>query len=486
LCKFSGVNLPIALCMLFAGCASPPTGRTRDAQLLYDADQSRRNIVSVEKAGPFYEQVVTAGGGKRTSYRPLFYTKIESEDENAVQKEILWPVYSSTQRDDSLTWRFLLWFGYDKDITQTGDYSRTWLFPLWFSGTTKEGERYAALFPLYGTVRDIYVDRFHFVLFPIWMESARGTHSSWSVLWPIISKTSGEKMNGFRVFPFYGEMDYQNTDKTRFVLWPFWTSGKYTGRNPGDSWMLFPVVGRVNRASESSWLIIPPFFNVSHGRGKLDYYRKINCPWPFVQIHDGKNSHKRYFWPIYTHRYDDAGDFSNRTILWPFFNFRTANRAAFSEKSRSLFFFYADSDVKRDLDGDGVYETHIEAYNRFWPLYSYQTDPDNKYYRFPDLNFSKRTGPADRNFLGMFTLYTLGSSEENKRVDHELLWGFFRRGYGENYSRLSLWPFYNYDSDAGDRKWSILGGLLGREGDSENSRWRWLWFFGGKNREGGT
>ena len=479
----AGLMALVAFFSVFAGCASPTTGRVRDAHLLQTGTKDARRIASVETAGPFYERVATSDGGVRESYRPLLYTRIEAESGDAVRREVLWPVYDSSRRGDSLTWRFLIWFGYDKDTTQPDSYGRTWLFPLWFSGTTKEGQDYAALFPVYGTIRDMYFDRIHFTLFPIWVEYDRGTHSTWSVLWPIISKTIGEKRNGFRVFPFYGRMERKDLEKTKFVLWPFWTSGEYYNRNPGRSWMLFPIVGRVERESESSWLVIPPFFNVTRGKGKLDYYRKINAPWPFVQIHDGKDWHKRYFWPIYTHRYDDAGDYSARTYLWPFFNFRAAKRAGLSEQTRSALLLYADSDIRRDSDGDGVYETQVEQYSRLWPLYSHRADPVNSYFKFPDLSFSKRTGALERNLLGMFTLYTRGVSEETQRVDHEALWGAFRYGSGEDYSAFRVWPIYDYAEESGEWSWSVLGGLIGRSGDADEARWRWLWFFGGRGDE---
>lgn len=480
-CNTASLMVFAAFSFVLAGCASPTTGRVRDAHLLQTGTEDVRRINSVEKVGPFYERVVTSDGSLRESYRPLLYTHIEAEGGDAVRREVFWPIYDSSRRGDSLTWRFLIWFGYDKDTTQSGSYGRTWLFPFWFSGTTKKGQNYAALFPGYGTIRDMYFDRIHFVLFPIWVEYDRGASSTWSVLWPFISKTTGEKRNGFKVFPFYGQMERKDIDKTRFVLWPFWSSGEYYNRNPGSSWMLFPVLGRVDRESESSWLVIPPFFNFTAGKGKLDYYRKINCPWPFIQIHDGKDWHKRYFWPIYTHRYDDAGDYSARSYLWPFFNFRTAKRAGLNERTRSALLLYADSDIRRDSDGDGFYETQVEEYSRLWPVYSYRSDPTNSFFKFPDLSFSKRTGALERNLLGMFTLYTRGASEELNRVDHEALWGMFRYGHGEDYDAFRIWPFYDSAAEPDRWSWSLLGGLVGRSGNAERSRWRWLWFFGGDN-----
>ena len=83
----------------------------------------------------------------------------------------------------------------------------------------------------------------------------------------------------------------------------------------------------------------------------------------------------------------------------------------------------------------------------------------------------------------MFTLYTRGVSAEAQRVDHEALWGAFRYGSGEDYSAFRVWPLYDSAEESGEWSWSVLGGLIGRSGDADEARWRWLWFFGGRGYE---
>lgn len=463
-----------------AGCASPTTGRLRDAHLLYGGGEG---IAEARKAGPFYDYARNADGAERSSFRPLLYTHIEAEGGKAVRREVAWPVYDSSRRGDSLTWRFVIWFGYDKDTDDPDSQYRAWLFPFWFQGKTKCGESYAAFFPIYGTIRDMYWERIHFALFPVWIEYDRNGHESWSVLWPLISKTRGEVFNGFKVFPFYGQMERKDVEKTKFAMWPFWTSGEHYGRNPGRSWMLFPVMGRVERELESSLLVVPPLFNFTRGKGELDYYRKINCPWPLVQIHDTKYEHKRYYLPFWGRKYDDDGTYDSLWVMYPLYHSRRMERAGRLERTHSALFVYADSVISADRDKDGVFETEIENYRRLWPVFSHRKDPSNSYFKFPDLSFSKRVDVLDRNLLGMFTLYTRGATVEPRRVDHELLWGMINRGYGEEYDVLRIWPFYSHRREADEWSWSVLGGLVGREGRGDGSRWRWLWFFGGSDGE---
>lgn len=466
------------LASLFSGCASPTTGWVRDSHLLYNRGVNPE-ITSVEKFGPFYERVTTAGGSnERVSYRPLLYTRIASEREDAALREILWPVYTQHSRGDSLTWRFLIFGGTDFDTADEASRYRTWLFPLWFQGRTKDDMDYAALFPIYGTIREMWFDRISFTLFPVWLEYDKGDAKTWSVLWPIVSRTQGGGFDKFRVWPFYGYAEREGRERSRFVLWPFWTQAEYSEINPGRAWMLFPVVGRVDRANESRWMALPPFFSYARGRedGKTPYYRRINAPWPLVHILDERDHHKRNFWPFYGHQYNDDGTYDSRWVLWPFFRTRDVEHKQTRETTRTLFPVYYRSVLRLDADKDGGHETLTEDFMRVWPLYSRRADPQNSFVKIPDVSFFKRTGAPDRNLLGMFTLYTRGSTENPRKVDHEALWGMFRRGYGdEDYSVWRVWPFYSSRQERGERAWSVLGGLIGRE----SGKLRYLWFFGG-------
>ena len=70
---------------------------------------------------------------------------------------------------------------------------RTWLFPFWFSGTSKAGDPYAALFPIHGSIREMYWERIGFTLFPLWVTWDRNDSHTWSVLWPFVQRQKGPK-----------------------------------------------------------------------------------------------------------------------------------------------------------------------------------------------------------------------------------------------------------------------------------------------------
>ena len=474
----------LAAAFAAGGCASPTTGRVRDAHLLWSGDPAARQVVRYEQAGPFYERVETAEGAVRRSVRPFLWTDVRAAEPGVSHREVLWPLYAREQRERETAWRFLFFFGMDKDSAPEGvPQDRTWLFPFWFSGTSRAGEDYAALFPLCGTIREMYWEKISFALFPLWAEWDRNGNHTWSALWPLVQRQTGPRRDAWRIVPFWGHTVVSNELDASFVLWPIWTRAAHFGRNPGRDWMLWPLVGRVDREDEDAWLFLPPFFNVSHGRGKLPEYRKINAPWPLVMIRDTKDAHLRRVFPFWSDRWTENGEADTLTVLWPFWNQRRLDLRGQRVREWTLFPILHASVLHR-LDPESGAATLEENYLRVWPLWSRRYDPENRLVKIPDFSFRKRAGALERNLLGMFTLYTRGERDAPggtaRRVDHEALWGALRRGYGENgYSATRVWPLWDAAEERDAWHWDFLWGLVGRSGRGAERRWRYLWFFGG-------
>ena len=477
-----GILSLLALCLFPAGCQSPATGRVRDAHLLWSASPAEREIAEVEQLGPFYEKTVTRDGAVRRSVRPLLWTDIRAADGTTAHTEVLWPLYAREQRAQDTAWRFLWFHGVDRQPQGSTPHDRTWLIPFWFSGTAKDGQSYAALWPLYGTIREMWWDEISFTLFPLWVTWDRGDLHTWSVLWPFVMRQTGPGRDAWRIFPFWGHTVAEGKFEARYVLWPFWVQARHFDRSPGYDWMLWPLVGRVNRASESQWMFLPPFFTFSQGRGKLADYRRINCPWPIVAWYDNDEVHLRRIWPLWGRHWTDDGRATSQWIAWPFWRQRELRLREREVSEWQLFpLFYRSTQVRpvaKDAPANAVPEL-IEDYLRVWPLYSRRVDPEHRFVRIPDLSFSKRTGALERNLLGMFTLYTRGEDQVRGRVDHEALWGLFRLGGGEKYSASRVWPLWDAQEQDDTWYWNVLGGLLGRSGKGDKAYWRFLWFFGG-------
>ena len=102
---------PLALAA--GGCASPTTGRVRDAHLLWSPPPGQKEVASYEQLGPFWERVETPDGAVRRSVRPFVWTDVRSAEEGVSHTEVLWPLYSVDRRADQVSWRVLCFFGMD-------------------------------------------------------------------------------------------------------------------------------------------------------------------------------------------------------------------------------------------------------------------------------------------------------------------------------------------------------------------------------------
>ena len=454
----------------------------RDAHLLWSPSPKEREIAECRQFGPFYEKVVTAEGTSRESVRPFLWTRIKSGDGMVSHDEYLWPLYACERRDGNVSWRFLCFFGMNRQPSGSNSQDRTWLIPFWFSGTAKTGDSYAALWPIYGTIREMWWDRIDFTLFPLWVTWDRADNHTWSVLWPFVMHQTGPERDAWRIFPFWGHTVADGKFESRYVMWPFWIQNRHDDINPGHDWMLWPFAGHVDRELENQWLVLPPFFSFSHGKGSQSAYRRINCPWPIFGIWDSKDSHNRRFFPFWSRRWLSNGHAENEWILWPFWNRRRVQLSKFSKDEWTLFPLFHHS-VQKNIDPKTKEETLSEDFFRFWPLYSNRKDPEHRLTKVPDFSISKRTGALERNLLGMFTLYTRGEQTDPERIDHQALWGMFRYGYGTAYRTSRVWPLWDSVESDGQWRWRILGGLLGRSGSGDKSNWRFLWFFGGDAEE---
>ena len=247
--------LPLLAPLLLAagGCASPTTGRVRDAHLLWSPPPGQKEVASYEQLGPFWERVETPDGAVRRSVRPFVWTDIRSAEAGVEHKEILWPVWSRDRRADQVSWRFLCFFGMDKDVTGEGSpQDRSWIFPLWFSGTSKAGEDYAALFPVHGTIREMFWDRISFTLFPLWATWDRNDCHTWSVLWPFVQRQTGPGRDAWRVIPFWGHTTVEGRLDARFAGSTPASSCGRSGRRPATRGSTPAATGCSGRSSDAS------------------------------------------------------------------------------------------------------------------------------------------------------------------------------------------------------------------------------------------
>ena len=417
---------------------------------------------SVAEAGsffPFYESVQT-NDASFFAVRP-FYSHTERGEGSVT--DIFWPLYSRKKFKDEATSRaFLFYFTHRFGRCDESPRKRRWLLPFWFSGQDAQGEEYRALFPLGGTIREFLGrDKISFALFPTFGKSQINEVKTTSVLWPIYSRTRGDRIRRDRVFPIIGKSVLEGEYEKKFVLWPFWTSATYVHpRNPGRSWILFPLCGRSTLEKESTTWLLPPFFRFTKGEKQ----NRIFCPWPFYQKVDSEWHQKHWVWPLWGCDQRDGGLKHRTFLLWPFL-WSERSETGLHEKTRRMAvpFFTMERDYLKEEGVAKEDQKLVSGYWRVWPLMSRQSSGDGSRFRLLDLWPVKNSAPVERNWAPLWTLYS--RTKQGGTVTKDLLW----------------FAWHSETSEVKDRsEWSLLKGLLSckKEAGSRSGRFLYLFKFG--------
>lgn len=403
---------------------------------------------------PFYESLTATNGATFKAWRPFYST---SMDDERWRKDCLWPLYTQKGFKEEKHGRFLM-LGWSADFSPETSRHRTWVLPFYFQGISAEDERYFAIFPIGGSIHEFLGrDRIWFVLFPLFARSSINDVQTTTVLWPIGSRTVGEGIERFRVWPLYGMSKRENEFEKKFVLWPLYTSVKYTNeRNPGGGFILVPLYGRIKTEKAVNYWFIPPLFRYARGEGN----RIVHAPWPFIQWSDGKVC-KRYVWPLYGKK--QVGTLNRRFWLWPVVWDSKVEYADHElHRKRVLPLFHYESEViTRANNRYGVGDVP-SRYWKLWPLMSWERSGDASRFRLLELWPRRDTAGIERNWAPLWTLYRREKGTD--AVSHHVLWGLYRQTRGDAHL-----------------EWSLLKGLAGYKKSGDERGFRLFFFrFGAK------
>jgi len=384
------------------------------------------HVVSRFRLGPFFEYSATRDGATFWAVRP-FYSKVQDPTIDTRVTDVVWPLGTFHRDREQAWWRFLLAYGSDDDLTRDESAWKFALLPLWFQGRRRLGEEYWALFPIHGHLPHLaLMDDIDFTLFPFYFNYKVNGIERVYTPWPFYSRlTENQHMREEGVFPLWcRQVNTKRQTDRRYAFWPFWTSAVYNGeRNPGSSFLLFPLYGEVNRSNETQRLVLPPFFSYA----RTDSSERWRMPWPFCQTHETwatattKPSLKRSYWPFYG---DVTGEGDRRWYAaWPLMwhaSSESKNRRA--ERTRFFPFYAHETVCKTDKSGT---EYEAERYTRFWPFYAREQTPERMRLRALELNLIRYSGGVERNWAPFWTLYERTCTPDGT-ARHDLLWGLIQ------------------------------------------------------------
>ena len=447
------------------GCTS---FRAFDAGFIASRDIDLQGNQRVRALGPVWDSRQSSTGMTFRAVRP-FYSTID--DGQKTRPDVLWPIGTFKTSRGQRNWRFLNFSGHDYDVNFADSRYRCIGFPLLAMGRDAQGEDYFALFPLGGRIHEFMGQkRISFVLFPLYARTLRGDVDSRHILWPIYTRSRGERVSRTRVFPLYGTSSVEGKWRKRFIAWPIWTDVQYDDpKDQGRGFLLFPLLGSVRTEHQRSWTVLPPFFRSSRAPGR----HEVSFPWPFIRYSSGEVD-KLYIWPLWGTR--KQGPLSKSFLLWPVGRSITVERNdELRVRQMLLPFIYSDKVTARGGDIDGVV---TERYFKLWPLFMYRRAGDATRIRLPVLSPLKHRPSVERNYAPIWTLYSYESKQAAS--EHELLWGLVRQrteqNGGKNFSIFPIWSHGSSTQPDRGKSWSLLKGFLGYEREGLKKQYRILYF----------
>ncbi|HKE01763.1 MAG TPA: hypothetical protein VKE69_12180, partial [Planctomycetota bacterium] len=370
-----------------AGCALPPD----DVHLapLYSYHRLAAGGWSHEALGGIFEvrgeETPGADPAREVAVRPLFRTRAQGDRR---ETDVLWPFGRFTSDADESTQRFFpLWF-WKRRPNELGQIETDWMiFPLVFGGSGEARDRYFAVFPFGGTLRDFFTyERVTFVLFPIYGETVKQPNNArgYAILFPFSGWGGDDSgMTWWRAWPFFARSSRPGVYDRTMAAWPFWHYERnfQDTANPSTDWIVFPFYGEVDQGAMHGRTLLWPFFgwdwNDETG------YSTWEAPWPLVRVtRNGSGVGRPYsetrFLPFYASYRGYEIDSTN--YLWPIVWVREEAAGGLRRSSLYVVPFFYTSRGARDLSREEAASRGVraagESTDLVWPFYRQETNAD--------------------------------------------------------------------------------------------------------------
>lgn len=438
--------------------------------------------VGLEAAGPFHYRHGMEDGTLWAV--PPLVSVYASADGDRGDVHVLPPLFAWHRWGTDRKWQLLQWLsGSNVDAIEAPDTKRFQLFPFVFWQDSPDDTRdYRALFPIYGNVKNrLFRDEAEFVLFPLWLESRKGSVRTRNVLFPFLHLRDGPGMLGWQFFPLVGHERLESGTRTNlsdevvvtpghdktFALWPIWFRNRVGlgTTNEGRVDAVLPLWYAERTPARDHTSVMWPFGSVTDDRA--GGYRQWNLPWPLVGFARGPGKTLDRVLPLFS--VGRTPTLEAQTYLWPLYRRRHMHTPDFDRDRWQLgVVFYTDL-TEKNL-GTGKTARRIDS----WPFFAWSRDGDGKErLQVPALveAFARGTG-VRRNWSPLWSVWR---DEQDPK-----------RGVS---SRSVLWNLYRRDGAPGATKVSLLFGTVRYEQTSDGRRWRWFgWGRGGDGdgREAGV
>ncbi len=468
-----GGGLPPARTRGVPGQSVPPIPASSgvDAGPLFDVfPLTLRPGHGTEAAGPLYydyEAVDESLWGI-----PPFVSSLRSRDGDRREIFVLPPLFSYRRYGEDSRWQFAQWLnGSRLDLIDDPDVHRFNLFPFFFYQNASDPEHdYWALFPLYGTLQNrFFRDRADFVLFPVWLETWKGTMRTRNILFPFFHLRDGPGLRGWQFWPLLGHEHKLPATRTNladqvevvpghdktFALWPIYFRNRLGlgTDNPTRVDAALPFYYLERSPKRDSTSVLWPFFSWADDRAEK--YRQWYAPWPLVSFARGEGRTLDRVAPFFS--VGHSATFEGESYLWPLYRRRHIMTADL-DRDRHQFGLFLYMDLKERIKGTDAVEHRIDS----WPLFTWRRDRlgNERLQVFAPVEPVRDATYIRRNWSPLWSVWRQERNAATGWSSQSLLWNFYRR-----------------DSTPAATKGSLLFGLVQYEKTSAGRRWR-LFYLG--------
>jgi len=420
---YRGVRVVALLALLL--CAAP--ARALDIKLwpLVDYHSDANGQRSLQLFGPLFTYKSTTVS-QQITLRPLFsFTRGPRIAHNELS--VIYPVFVSRWNPEQTEYRL---FGLINYATETVRHPDEWdkrftIFPFVFYRYSQLHGTRLSVVPFYADIEDFFgFQRIQTLLFPLYLRLEEALTTRTWVLFPFISWSGGTLGRGYRVWPLYGWNQDGETERYRYVLWPFYISRE----------------SHFTRPEREEQLIVFPF------------YSSVDSPTTYSRSYG-----------LFTHSIDHKAGSETWGFPWPLWMTRT-DLATHERTSLRLAPFYGDSQF-----GD------LHSHFVMWPLYRRRTqDLEDYQYRrsdvfwviYRDIDEAQPQSRHRRRVRALFPLFRSVADDDHEEMGAlALLDALFPRNPNIQQLYAPLWQFYTRERDADlPPRWSVLWNLISSDG----------------------
>ncbi len=429
-----------------------------------------------EALGPlFYDQQIDT---TRTWAVPPLLSRTHDPVTDYTEYDLAYPVltYDRFGREYRFQIFQLFSFAGGQSFSETNVHRFT-LFPLVFTQRSHIPERnYTAVVPFYGHLQNrLFRDEVNFIMMPIYVKSRKRDVVTVNYVWPFYHQRRGDSLEGWQLWPFYGEEHKGITYSTNnwgdtnfiggherlFIMWPFYsktTMGIGT-TNPVVQKAILPLYSETRSPMRDSTTYFWPF-GYTHTIDREKKYEEWDTPWPLIVFARGEGKTTDRVFPFFSRSHSPT--LEDNWYLWPVYKYNRINAPPLDRRrTRILFFLYSD-----------VVEKNTEAKQAahrvdFFPLYTFRRD---------------RNGNSQLQVLSILEPF-LPNSKSIER-NYSQVWALWRTQHSAKTGASSqslLWNLYRRDATPDSKKVSLLFGLIKYQSTTDTKHWRVMYIPFGKN-----